>query len=88
MPDNKFHDLEIGESVRIKRGLMTSISLVYAGMPNDGTFSVAVTVTAGHMGMGYNLYFPIDHRQFALAGIPISVQAVSPASVQLTVHGL
>jgi hypothetical protein len=88
MSDNKFHDLKIGESVRIKRGWMTGISLVYAGMPNDGTFSVAVTVTSGHMGMGYNLYFPIDHRQFALAGIPISVQAVSPARVQLTVHGL
>lgn len=88
MSDNEFHDLQIGESVRIKRGLMTRISLVYAGMPNEGTFSVAVTVTAGHMGMGYNLYFPIDHREFAVAGIPISVQAISPAGMQLTVHGL
>ncbi len=86
MSDGKHHDLKIGQSVRIKRGFMTSISLVYAGMPSDGTFSLAVTITSGHVGMGYNLYFPVHHRLFELAGASITVQAVSSAAVQLTVH--
>ena len=86
MLDGRCHDLKIGESVRIKRGFMTSISLVYAGMPSDGTFSLAVATTASHLGIGYNLYFPLDRRQFELAGVPITVQSVSSAGVQLTVH--
>jgi len=85
MSDSGYHDLKIGESVRIKRGFMTSIALVYAGMPSDGTFSLAVTITSGHIGMGYNLYFPIDRRQFELAGVSITVQSVSPTGMQLTV---
>jgi|GEM_PF-1563595 len=86
MLDGRCHDLKIGESVRIKRGFMTSISLVYAGMPSDGTFSLAVTMTSGHIGMGYNLYFPLDRRQFELAGVPVTVQSVSPTGAQLTLH--
>ncbi len=86
MSYSRSHDLRIGESVRIKRGFMTKISLVYAGMPSDGVFSLAVTTTAGHMGMGYNLFFPVDRRQLEVAGVPIMVQAVSPAGLQLTVQ--
>ncbi len=86
MLDGRCHDLKIGESVRIKRGFMTSISLVYAGMPSDATFSLAVTMTSGHIGMGYNLYFPLDRRQFELAAVPITVQSVSPTGAQLMLH--
>ncbi len=86
MLDGRCHDLKIGESVRIKRGFITSISLVYPGMSSDGTFSLAVTTTSGHIGMAYNLYFPLDRRQFDLAGVPITVQSVSPTGAQLTLH--
>ena len=84
MIDRRDHDLRIGESFRAKRGFMTNISIVYAGMPNDGVFSLALTTTAGHMGMGYNLYFPVHQRQLSLAGVPVTVRAVSPSEIQLT----
>jgi hypothetical protein len=86
MSDSGYHDLKIGESVRIKHGFLTNISLVYAGMPSDSTFSLAVTMASGNIGMGYNLYFPVNHRLFELAGASITVQTVSPAAVQLTVR--
>ena len=88
MLDGRCHDLKIGESVRIKRGFVTSISLVYAGMPSDGTFSLAVTTTAGNLGIGYNHYFPLDRRQFELAGVPVTVQSVSPPGGQTLVGAL
>ena len=80
-------NLKIGDSVRVKRGLMSVISLVYAGMPNENVFSLVVTTTAGHMGMGYNLYFPASERHIEIAGNSVSVQSVSSTSIQLAVAG-
>jgi len=84
MLDNTHCDLQIGEAVRIKGGFMTEISLVYAGMPSEGVYSLVVTTTAGHMGMGYNLYFPVDQRQFTIAGVPITVRGASRSAIQVT----
>jgi hypothetical protein len=79
-------NLKIGDSIRIKRGLMTAISLVYAGMPNENVFSLVVTTTAGHVGMGYNVYFPASQRQIEIGGVSVSVDSVSPTSIQLALH--
>jgi len=38
------YGLRIGESTLIKRGFLTKVLLVYAGMPNDKVYSVAVPV--------------------------------------------
>ncbi len=79
-------NLKIGDAIRVKRGLMTAISLVYAGMPNENVFSLVVSTTAGHMGMGYNLYFPASQRQLEVGGTSVSVDSVSPTSIQLALH--
>jgi hypothetical protein len=78
--------LKIGESILIKRGLMTRISLLYAGMPNERTCSLVVIRTAGHTGMAYNLYLPTDQRHATLHEASITIHGVSPASLQLTVE--
>ena len=80
------HDLKLGESVLIRRGFMTKVSLVYAGMPNEKTFSVVVTKTAGHMGMGYNLYLPVSEREARIEEASITVHGVSATTLMLTVH--
>ena len=76
MASTSRQDLKIGDSIRAKRGLMTAISLIYAGIPNDNVFSLVVTTTAGHMGMAYNLYFPTAQRQLEIAGVPVAVHTV------------
>ena len=83
MANAHVENLKIGDAIRVKRGLMTAISLVYAGMPGENVFSLVVTTTAGHMGMGYNLYFPTSERHIEVAGNSVSVQSVSPTSIQL-----
>ena len=79
-------NLAIGDSIRVKRGLITAISLMYAGMPGENVFSLVVTTTAGHMGMAYNLYLPTRERHFEIAGVPVSVGSVSPTGIQLTLN--
>lgn len=79
------HQLNLGESIRIKRGLMTQIRLLYAGMPNEYTFSLAVTTTAGHMGMAYNLYLPTNQRHFTIVGISLNIHGVSTTTLQLEI---
>lgn len=80
------HDLKLGESVLIKRGFMTKVSLVYAGMPNEKTFSVVVTKTAGHMGMGYNLYLQVSEREAMIGETGVTIHGVSPTVLMLTVN--
>ena len=80
------HDLKLGESVLIRRGFMAKVSLVYAGMPNEKTFSVVVTKTAGHMGMGYNLYVPVSEREVTIGEASLTVHSVSTTTLMLTVH--
>ena len=43
MTKAKEYNLRIGDSALIKRGFITKVSLVYAGMPNDRVYSLVVT---------------------------------------------
>ncbi|UCD50093.1 MAG: hypothetical protein JSW27_21495 [Phycisphaerales bacterium] len=85
MSQTQHHQLKIGDSIQIKRGLMTRISVLYAGMPNDRTFSLVVTRTAGHMGMAYNLYLPTSERHLDLAETPMTIHGVAPTTLQLAI---
>jgi hypothetical protein len=48
--------LKVGESAKLKRGWITTYSLVYAGMLSDYVFSIVLTWTAGHNSAAFNLY--------------------------------
>ena len=75
------HSLKIGESTVIKRGIMTKVTLIYAGIPNDKVYSLVVTRSAGHNSMAYNLYIPIDQRQIEISDVRLTIESVSPNEI-------
>ena len=79
------YQLEIGDSVEIKRRFVTQICLVYAGMPNDRTLSLVVIKISGYQGMAYNLYLPTDQRHLRIAQADITIESVSPTTCLLTI---
>jgi len=53
MNPSKEYVLTVGESAKLKRGLFTTYSLVYAGMVSENVFSVVVSWSAGHNSASY-----------------------------------
>ena len=76
-------DLKVGESVVIRRGFITKVSLIYAGMPNDRVYSLVVTSSAGHNSMAHNLYIPLDQQRLELSNVNLTVSSVSPTEIRL-----
>ena len=79
--------LKVGESAPVRRGIVTSYSLVYAGMVGDSTYSVVVTVFSGNRSMAYNLYFPRGQRKVELPKGRLDVLSVSPEEIRFRYHG-
>jgi hypothetical protein len=75
------HGLKIGESALIKRGLITKVSLIYAGIPNDKVYSLVVSRSAGHNSLAYNLYIPIDQLQIEISDVKLTIESVSPNEI-------
>jgi hypothetical protein len=84
MAETGQHQLKIGDSISLKRGFLRCTALVYAGMPNDRTLSLAVVVTQGNRGWAYNLYLPTDQRHIDIAGVPITLHSVGPTTVHIS----
>jgi hypothetical protein len=76
------HNLKIGESVLLKRGFMTKVTLIYAGTPNDKVYSLVVSRSAGHNSLAYNLYIPIDQRQVEISDVKLTIEHVSPNEIR------
>jgi len=76
------HGLKIGESALIKRGFITKVSLIYAGIPNDKVYSLVVSRSAGHNSLAYNLYIPIDQRQIEISDVKLTIEIVSPNEIR------
>jgi len=75
------HGLKIGESALIKRGIITKVSLIYAGIPNDKVYSLVISRSAGHNSLAYNLYIPIDQRQIEISDVKLIIESVSPNEI-------
>ena len=75
------HGLKIGESALIKRGLITKVSLIYAGIPNDKVYSLVVSRSAGHNSLAYNLYIPTDQLQIEISDVKLTIESVSPNEI-------
>lgn len=86
MAANGQHQLKIDETITLRNRILTQTQLTYAGMPNDRTFSLVVTKTAGYQGMAYNLYLPTDQRHLQIGKANITIDSVSPTTIQLTVE--
>ncbi len=76
------HGLRIGESALIKRGFLTKVLLVYAGMPNDKVYSLAVSSSAGHNSFAYNLYIPIDQQRIEISDVKLTIENISPNEIR------
>jgi hypothetical protein len=74
--------LKVGENAKIKRGFITTIALVYAGMLSDHVFSIVVTWTAGHNSAGYNLYFEKGQREISLLKGHLTILDVSKNEIR------
>jgi len=85
MPNTQAYELGINESVRIKSGWLSKSFVLFAGMPNDRTFSLAITYTNVHNSVGYNLYVPKSQSEIKLAKGKMIVQRVTPAKISFTI---
>ena len=75
------HILRVGESAKVRRGVFTSYSVVYAGMISDATYSVVATVTTGYNSMAYNLYIHKGQSEVALPKGRLVVLSASPEEI-------
>ncbi|MBN2098518.1 MAG: hypothetical protein JW753_02865 [Dehalococcoidia bacterium] len=58
--------------------------IAYAGMPNPGTFSLVHKRDVG-ADYAYNLFYSIDARDIAVAGVQVRVESVTPDVITLQV---
>ena len=77
----KEHRLKVGETAKIKRGFMTSYSVVYAGMVSDRVYSIAVSWSSGHNSASHNLYLDRGQRELPLLGGRIVVLDVNQREI-------
>ena len=74
---------DVGEPLVVKKGIVASEHLFYAGMPTDSCFSLAVKCRSGKNLAAYNLFFPVTQQQVELSGRRFAVNEVSPEQIQL-----
>lgn len=83
MPEMKEFVLKVGESVKIKTKFTGESRIVYAGMPNQDTYSIVVTSTKGANSAAYNLYFPIGQRKIEIEKRSFDVFEVTSDRIRL-----
>ncbi|MEZ5359043.1 MAG: hypothetical protein R3F48_09460 [Candidatus Zixiibacteriota bacterium] len=77
--------LQINDEVLIRTGWVKKDKLIYAGMPNAQTYSMVISRSYAHNSWAYNLYLPIDQRDFRHADLSIRVDRIDSNSVTVTV---
>ena len=83
MKPRKEYVLKVGESAKIKRGFLTTYTLVYAGMLSDYVYSIVVTWSAGHNSAAYNLYLEKGQREVNLLDGRLTVLDVNKGEIRL-----
>lgn len=79
MNENEF-SLKLGESIRVRPGVFrTTVSVIYTGMINDSTASIAVQASLGHNSWAYNVYFTRSTNQVIIPKGSIEILEISPA---------
>ena len=75
--------LSVGEDYRVAGVLQGKIA--YAGMPSERVFSFAVKKEAGGS-YAWNLFFPSDKQDIAVAGNRILIESVTPDCIRFRVQ--
>jgi len=75
--------LEVGESKKVKLSFINNVTLIYSGMPNKETFSIAILNYSGYQGYGYNLFYQKDTKYIKVRNKTFRVVNVSPERITI-----
>jgi len=75
--------ISVGEKKTLKLGFMSSMGLVYCGMPNENTFSLSYMETTGYQGYALNIYYPKNMSRIKIKNIEFNVVSVTPEKIAL-----
>jgi hypothetical protein len=87
MSKDREYILKVGAAAPVKRRIVTSYSIIYAGMLDDSTYSLVVTMTSGYRSMAYNLYLPRSQSEIELPTGRMVVLNVSPQELHFSYQG-
>jgi hypothetical protein len=87
MSNGKSYELEINETAIIKGGWLTRTFIVFAGMPNEKTYSLAISYTNCHNSVAYNLFIPTSQTEVKLFKGRLLVTRVTPTRISFSVQG-
>jgi hypothetical protein len=78
MENSNEHILRVSQTVKVRPGVFRSqVSVVYTGMINENTYSIAVIWSYGHNSMAYNLFFPRNQRELEIPKGKIEIISVT-----------
>ena len=75
--------LQLGEEAKLRGGFAGGWWIVYAGMPNADTYSVAIKWASGNNAASYNLYLSTGQTEFSAAKGRVRVYSVSARDIRL-----
>lgn len=77
------YTLAVGESVAIRRNVLTSTwGVVYAGMPAEDRYSIVVTWACGYHATSYNLYLTDSVREVPFKGGRLRMLELTPSQIR------
>ena len=81
--------LGIGASKRIRSFTMDrdGLSITYAGMPSETSFSLVMKTNGMYADRAYNLYYPIDSSEISVRGTQFNLVEVNQAYIHLKSKG-
>ena len=74
--------LQLGETVKVRRSILTTWSVTYAGSPAEGRYSLVVAWSAGHQASSYNLFLTASTRRVSLERGTIHIHEASPERIR------
>ena len=77
------YTLKINQRIKTKTGIFRKDELIFAGMPNDQTYSITITWSSSHNSMAYNLFIPMSQKEIELTHSTIMVKRVSTTFIEL-----
>jgi len=77
------HRIRVSQTAKVRPGVFRAqVSVVYAGMINESTYSIAVLWSYGHNSMAYNLYLPKNQTEIEIPKGRLEVLYVSKDEIQ------
>jgi hypothetical protein len=74
--------LQVGEEAKLRGTFAGGWWIVYAGMPNRDTYSVAIRESSGNNASAYNLYLSTGQTEFNAAKGTVRVYSVSERDIR------